>query len=182
MLRRQGRATRHTHDYKRNGVVDLYAALELATGQVTHALTNSHTAADFLSFMKKVDRAYSGAELHVILDNSSSHSTLAVKARFVGHPNVHFNYTPTSASWMNEFLLSSANRRCSRRTSSRPNHCAMTFRKFGKFSQSSAAASQDALKASNVVQQMRTSSYAVAMRCSSAMHLALLGGSGNPRR
>lgn len=99
---RQGRATRHTHDYKRNGVVDLYAALELATGQVTHALTNSHTAADFLSFMKKVDRAYSGAELHVILDNSSSHSTPEVKAWLAAHPNVHFHYTPTSASWLNQ--------------------------------------------------------------------------------
>jgi len=70
---RSGRAARHTHDYKRHGVVDLYAALEIATGQVTHRLSATHTAADFLAFMRKVVRAYPGEELHVILDNSSSH-------------------------------------------------------------------------------------------------------------
>src|ERR1700733_10052942 len=48
---RSGRARRHTHDYKRHGVVDLYAALEVATGKVTHKVSESHTAADFLAFM-----------------------------------------------------------------------------------------------------------------------------------
>jgi hypothetical protein len=57
---RSGRATRHTHDYKRHGVVDLYAALEVATGQVTYRLSPTHTAADFLAFMRKVVRAYPG--------------------------------------------------------------------------------------------------------------------------
>src|SRR6266850_1911175 len=69
---RSGRAARHTHDYKRHGVVDLYAALEVATGKVTHRLSHRHTAADFLTFMRKVVRGYPGQELHVILDNSSS--------------------------------------------------------------------------------------------------------------
>jgi transposase len=50
---RTGRAVRHTHDYKRHGVIDLYAALEVATGCVTHACTENHTAVDFLAFMKK---------------------------------------------------------------------------------------------------------------------------------
>jgi transposase len=77
---RSGRATRHTHDYKRHGVVDLYAALNVATGDVTHRLSTSHTAADFLTFMRKVVRAYPGQELHVILDNSSTHSTPEVRA------------------------------------------------------------------------------------------------------
>ncbi len=77
---RSGRAVRHTHDYKRHGVVDLYAALEVATGDVTHRLSARHTAADFLAFMEKVVRAYPGRELHVILDNSSSHRTPAVRA------------------------------------------------------------------------------------------------------
>src|SRR5260370_40057877 len=76
---RSGRATRHTHDYKRHGVVDLYAALEDATGEVTHRLSASHTAADFLSFMRKVVRRYPGRELHVVLDNSSSHGTPQVR-------------------------------------------------------------------------------------------------------
>ena len=55
---RAGRAVRHTHDYRRHGVVDLFAALEIATGKVTHAFSASHTAADFLRFMKKVARTY----------------------------------------------------------------------------------------------------------------------------
>ncbi|MEA2624958.1 MAG: hypothetical protein QOD06_1003 [Candidatus Binatota bacterium] len=99
---RTGRATRHTHDYKRHGVVDLYAALEVATGQVTHRLSATHTAADFLAFMRKVVRAYPGHELHVILDNSSSHGTPEVRAWLAQHPQVHFHYTPTSASWLNQ--------------------------------------------------------------------------------
>ena len=99
---RSGRATRHTHDSKRHGVVDLYAALDVATGQVTHRLSTRHTAADFLAFMRKVVRTYPGRELHVILDNSSSHGTPEVCAWLAHHPQVHFHYTPTSASWLNQ--------------------------------------------------------------------------------
>lgn len=99
---RSGRATRHTHDYKRHGVVDLYAALEVATGQVTHRLSTRHTAADFLVFLRKVVRTYPRSELHVILDNSSTHSTPEVQAWLAKNPRVHFHYTPTSASWLNQ--------------------------------------------------------------------------------
>jgi transposase len=99
---RQGRAVRHTHDYKRHGVIDLFAALEVATGKVTHHLAESHTGADFLSFMKKTVRAYPDQELHVILDNSSSHGTPDVSDWLVANPRVHFHYTPTSASWLNQ--------------------------------------------------------------------------------
>jgi transposase len=99
---RRGRAARHTHDYKRHGVLDLYAALEVATGKVTHKMTDKHTAVDFLGFMEKVVRNYPNQELHVILDNSSAHGTEAVKTWLAGHPHVHFHYTPTSASWLNQ--------------------------------------------------------------------------------
>lgn len=99
---RQGRARRHTHDYKRHGVIDLYAALEVATGKVTHRLSASHKAVDFISFMNKVVRAYPDQELHVVLDNSSSHSTAEVTAWLLEHPRVFFHYTPTSASWLNQ--------------------------------------------------------------------------------
>lgn len=99
---RVGRAVRHTHDYKRHGIVDLYAALEVATGKVTHRLTNTHTALDFLAFMNQVVRTYPGRELHVILDNSSSHRTPEVQAWLAAHPQVQFHYTPTSASWLNQ--------------------------------------------------------------------------------
>jgi transposase len=90
---RSGRAARHTHDYKRHDVVDLYAALEVATGKVTHRLSARHTGADFLSFMRKVVRRY---------PNSSSHGTPEVRAWLARHPKVHFHYTPTSASWLNQ--------------------------------------------------------------------------------
>jgi transposase len=99
---RQGRAVRHTHDYKRHGIVDLFAALEVATGKVTHQLSESHTGADFLSFMKKTVRAYPDQAIHVILDNSASHGTPDVKAWLASNPQVHFHYTPTSASWLNQ--------------------------------------------------------------------------------
>src|SRR6266852_9542249 len=83
---RSGRARRHTHDYKRHGVVDLYAALEVATGKVTHQLSDTHTAIDFLAFLNKVIRAYPSQELHAILDNSSSHGTAEIRAWLAEHP------------------------------------------------------------------------------------------------
>jgi transposase len=99
---RHGRAARHTHNYKRHGVVDLYAALNVATGEVARACTDKHTALDFLAFMKKVARAHPQRELHVVLDNSSSHGTPAVKAWLAKNPRIRFHYTPTSASWLNQ--------------------------------------------------------------------------------
>jgi transposase len=99
---RQGRAARHTHDYKRHGVLDLYAALNVATGEVAHACSESHTAVDFLSFMKLVARRNPRRELHVVLDNSSTHSTPEVMAWLRKNPRIRFHYTPTSASWLNQ--------------------------------------------------------------------------------
>lgn len=99
---RTGRAARHTHDYKRHGVLDLYAALEVATGKVTHKVTATHTATDFLGFMRRVARRYPEQELHVVLDNSSTHSTPEVRKWLAENPRVVFHYTPTSASWLNQ--------------------------------------------------------------------------------
>ena len=99
---RSGRSVRHTHDYKRHGVVDLFAALDIANGTVTHELRDSHTGSDFLAFMKKVVARYPGRELHFVLDNSSTHSTPDVTAWLAANPQLHFHYTPTSASWLNQ--------------------------------------------------------------------------------
>jgi transposase len=99
---RTGRAVRHTHDYRRHGVIDLFAALETATGKVTHQLSASHTGADFLRFMKKVARVYPDRSLHVVLDNSSTHNTEDVRTWLAAHPRIQFHYTPTSASWLNQ--------------------------------------------------------------------------------
>jgi transposase len=115
---RPGSVRRRTHDYKRNGVVDLYAALNVGTGEVTHRCTERHTAKDFLGFMNQIVRAYPKDALHVILDNSSTHSTPDVKAWLAEHPRVSFHYTPTSASWLNqvETLFSILTRQSLRRS------------------------------------------------------------------
>ena len=98
---RAGLPARQTHDYRRNGLTSLYAALEVATGTVVGECRPRHTAADFVAFLTRVARAYRGRELHVILDNSSTHSTPAVQEWLAAHPRVHFHFTPTGASWLN---------------------------------------------------------------------------------
>lgn len=98
---RPGRPARQTHDYQRNGLTSLYAALEVATGTVLGECRARHTGADFLAFLTRVSRAYRRRELHIVLDNSSTHTTPAVQAWLVAHPRVHFHFTPTGASWLN---------------------------------------------------------------------------------
>ena len=99
---RPGQAERHTHDYTRHGTTCLFAALEVGTGQVTHETRERHTGADFLAFLRRVARAYPEGELHIVLDNVSTHTTPAVRAWLARHPRVTFHFTPTSASWMNQ--------------------------------------------------------------------------------
>ena len=99
---RPGQVERHTHDYTRNGTTCLFAALEVGSGQVTTDTRERHTGADFLAFMRRVARAYPEGELHVVLDNVSTHTTPDVKAWLARHPRITFHFTPTSASWMNQ--------------------------------------------------------------------------------
>jgi transposase len=98
---RPGLSARQTHDYRRNGLTSLYAALEVASGRVTGACAAQHTGADFLRFMKRLARRYRGRRLHVVLDNSSTHSTPAVQAWLGAHPAIQFHFTPKGASWLN---------------------------------------------------------------------------------
>src|SRR5258708_15008309 len=86
----KGQIERHTHDYKRNGVVDLYAALEVATGRVTGQCADTHTGADFLAFMQRLACAYPEKDLHVIVDNSSAHKTPDVMAWKALNPRITF--------------------------------------------------------------------------------------------
>ncbi len=97
---RRGLPARQTHDYQRNGLTSLYAALDLERGKVIGECSPRHTAQDFLRFLKKVARHYRG-ELHVILDNSSTHKTPEVQAWLERHSRVHFHFTPTGASGLN---------------------------------------------------------------------------------
>ncbi len=98
---RPGLPARQTHDYRRNGLTSLYAALEIRSGRVVGECAPQHTGADFLRFIKRVARRYRGRALHVVLDNSSTHSTPAVQTWLARHPEVHFHFTPKGASWLN---------------------------------------------------------------------------------
>ena len=98
---RQGLPARQTHDYRRNGLTSLYAALEVASGRVLGECAPRHTGADFLRFIKRVARRYRGRDLHVVLDNSSTHSTPAVQSWLTEHPEIQFHFTPKGASWLN---------------------------------------------------------------------------------
>ncbi len=99
---RSGSVERRTHDYERHGTTSLFAALNVATGEVTHEARARHTAVDFLAFLRRLDRVYPEQELHVVLDNVSSHKTPAVRAWLERHRRITFHFTPTSASWLNQ--------------------------------------------------------------------------------
>jgi len=93
---------RATHDYLRNGTCDLFAALEVATGKVITDIRSSHTSADFVAFLNKVNREVpKGLDVHVILDNLSTHKTPTVHKWLLRHRRFTFHFTPTYGSWMN---------------------------------------------------------------------------------
>lgn len=99
---RPGQIERRTHDYKRHGTASLYAAFDVATGKVLGRVTQRHTAKDFLEFLEHIDKATpQDLDLHLILDNSSTHKTVDVQEYLAGHPRFHLHFTPTSASWLN---------------------------------------------------------------------------------
>jgi transposase len=98
---RPGLPARRTHDYRRNGLTSLYAAFNVTSGEVVGACHPRHTAVEFLEFLQVVARRYPRGDLHVILDNSSTHSTPAVRDWLAAHPRVQFHFTPTGASWLN---------------------------------------------------------------------------------
>jgi transposase len=87
--------------YKRHGTLNLFAALQVATGEVKTAFTPRKRREEFLQFMDQiVEETLSEQELHVILDNYCTHKKC--DAWLAQHPNVHFHFTPTSASWLNQ--------------------------------------------------------------------------------
>ena len=95
-------AETRTHDYRRHGVTNLYAAFDILTGEVIGRLTRRARGREFLAFLRQVDRRVpAGLDLHLILDNSSTHGTAEVKAWLAEHPRIHLHRTPTSASWLN---------------------------------------------------------------------------------
>lgn len=100
---RPGQIERRTHDYKRNGTVQLYAALEVQAGRVVSRIEERHRSREFIGFMNQLLRAYPAGELHVILDNVKSHDSKEVKVwhRKPRHKRVVFHFIPTYSSWLN---------------------------------------------------------------------------------
>jgi len=93
---------RATHDYERNGTVDLFAALDIARGTVISDIRKRHTQDDFIAFLNKIDREVPGdLDVHVILDNLSTHKTPKVQRWILRHRRFHLHFTPTYGSWMN---------------------------------------------------------------------------------
>jgi putative transposase len=92
-----------THDYVRHGTTTLFAALNIATGQVLTACKRRHRHQEYLSFLKRVD-ANTPAELdiHLVVDNYATHKHPKVKRWLAARPRYHVHYTPTSASWLNQ--------------------------------------------------------------------------------
>lgn len=98
---RMGDAEKRTHDYHRHGTSTLFAALEVATGQVTGAVKPRHRRQEFLSFLRQIDRAYPGQELHLVMDNYATRKTPEVRQWLAEHSRFHVHFTPTSGSWLN---------------------------------------------------------------------------------
>jgi transposase len=105
----EGRIERRSHDYYRHGTSTLFAALDIATGQVTAALKKRHRHQEFLAFLRQIERTYrdvvdeSGepVELHLVMDNYAAHKHANVRAWLAQHPRFVVHFTPTHASWMN---------------------------------------------------------------------------------
>jgi len=99
---KKGRAAAMTHDYKRHGTTTLFAALNVLTGAVLGQCLPRHRHEEFLKFLATIDRATpKGLDVHLILDNYSTHKHANVAAWLVKHPRFHLHFTPTSSSWLN---------------------------------------------------------------------------------
>jgi transposase len=97
-----GQPERRTPNYIRNGTLDLFAALNVATGEVLARCKRQHRAQDFVAFLSAIDESVEPAlEVHVVLDNLSAHKAPAVHRWLLRHPRFHFHFTPTYASWLN---------------------------------------------------------------------------------
>lgn len=97
-----GTPQRASHDYVRNGTSSLYAALDIASGKVIGSLHARHRATEFLAFLRKIDTEVpADLDVHLVMDNASTHKTPAVKRWLAAHPRFVIHFTPTSSSWMN---------------------------------------------------------------------------------
>ena len=99
---RPGQAERRTHDYKRHGTTSLFAALNYATGEVTGRCFRRHRSVEFKRFLDLIEqRVPREFDVHLILDNYSTHKTALIHRWLLKRPRFHLHFTPTSASWLN---------------------------------------------------------------------------------
>jgi DDE superfamily endonuclease len=97
-----GVAERRSHDYVRNGTTNLYAALDVALGQVLAEMTPRHRAEEFRRFLNLIEASVPAhLDVHVVLDNSSTHKTPSIQRWLVRHPRFTLHFTPTHGSWLN---------------------------------------------------------------------------------
>jgi len=98
-----GMPERRTHDYVRHGITTLFAALNVATGEITGSIHRRHRATEFRKFLTKLDRDIPAElDVHLICDNYGTHKTPAVKRWLDLHPRFHMHFTPTYSSWLNQ--------------------------------------------------------------------------------
>ena len=99
---RPGIPAQQTHDYTRHGTTTLYAALSMLDGKVIGECLPRHRAAEFIRFLRRIDRETAAdLPLHLIVDNSSTHKSPPVKRWLARHKRIHLHFTPTSSSWLN---------------------------------------------------------------------------------
>jgi transposase len=99
---KKGRCGTMTHDYKRNGTTTLFAALEVASGRIISDCRPRHRHQEWLKFLKLIDTQTSPElDLHLIVDNYSTHKHTRVRAWLARHPRFHVHFIPTSSSWLN---------------------------------------------------------------------------------
>ncbi len=96
---------KRTHDYVRHGTTNLFAALNVGTGEVLGECKPNRNGETFLAFLKKAVKPHAGKEIHIVLDNLSTHTTPEVKAWLAKNPHVHFHFTPIGSSWLNQIEI-----------------------------------------------------------------------------
>ena len=98
-----GMPERRTHDYRRNGVTSLFAAFNISDGTVISEIRRRHRAVEYKRFLTAIDKAVpDDLDVHIVVDNLSTHKTPAIKAWLARHPRFHIHFTPTGSSWINQ--------------------------------------------------------------------------------
>ena len=100
---RPGQPERRSHDYKRHGTLSLFAALDVATGKIIGKCFARHRAREFRKFLSEIEANVPlDLDVHLVMDNFSTHKTPAIRRWLARHPRWHVHFTPTSASWLNQ--------------------------------------------------------------------------------